>query len=158
VPWLRADLGTATRVGVHVLFVGLLIGVSILTDFAQIRAVVEDRRSMIGSLLASLRFVRRRWIRVLALYLFSAAIFALLLLLWRAMSFGDHELGGMTGTGVAFLYLALRVISTMALAGSSIVFFQNELAHARYTASPQLVWPDSPAAEAIHNLRSNDSR
>jgi len=31
-------------------------------------------------------------------------------------------------------------------------FFQGELAHAQYTATPEPVWPDSPAAEAIDNL------
>ena len=158
VPWLRADLGTAARVSVHVLFVALLAGVSIITDFAQIRAVIEDRRSMIGSLLASFRFVRRRWIRVLALYLVHAVVFSALLYLWRAMSFDGGTLSGMTGVGIAFVYLVLRVTMSMALIASSAVFFQNELAHARYTASPQLIWPDSPAAEAIHNLRADDSR
>jgi hypothetical protein len=33
------------------------------------------------------------------------------------------------------------------------VFFQGELAHAQYTAAPDPVWPDSPAAEALDNLR-----
>lgn len=159
VPWLRADLSTAARVTVHVLFVGLLAGVSIVTDFAQIRAVVEDRISMIGALVASMRFVGRRWVRVLALYVLNAAIFAVLLLLCGAFPIGPDEASGVfTSVSVAFAYLVVRAASSLALTAASTVFFQNELAHARYTASPQLVWPDSPAAEAINNLRADDAR
>ena len=35
---------------------------------------------------------------------------------------------------------------------SEVVFFQGELAHASYTAAAPLIWPDSPAAEALENL------
>jgi hypothetical protein len=37
---------------------------------------------------------------------------------------------------------------------SQTAYFQSQLAHAAYTAAPAVVWPDSPAAEAISNLRS----
>jgi hypothetical protein len=43
----------------------------------------------------------------------------------------------------------------MALIGSAMVFFQNELSHAHYTAAPVPTWPDSPAVEAIENLKRN---
>jgi hypothetical protein len=36
---------------------------------------------------------------------------------------------------------------------SEVVFFQGELGHARFTAAPEPIWPDSPAVEAIRNLR-----
>jgi hypothetical protein len=53
---------------------------------------------------------------------------------------------------VAELYLLLRVWAKLAFMASEVVFFQGELAHAQYTAMPDPVWPDSPAAEAIENL------
>jgi hypothetical protein len=34
---------------------------------------------------------------------------------------------------------------------SEIAFFQSALAHAEYTAAPTVVWPDSPAVEAVIN-------
>ena len=40
---------------------------------------------------------------------------------------------------------------------SQIAYFQGTLAHAAYTAAPALEWPDSPAAEAIGNLRGKRS-
>jgi hypothetical protein len=39
----------------------------------------------------------------------------------------------------------------LAAYASATVLFQSRLAHAEYTAAPPLVWPDSPAAEAIVN-------
>jgi hypothetical protein len=159
VPWMRADVSDAARLAIHAACIGALAGIAIIADVAQVRAVVEDRRSMIGALLASIRFIRRRVLRVLALYVLNAAVFAVLLVLWRAVPFGEDIATSMfAGAGLALLYLVFRVVPSLALIGSLTVFFQGELAHARYTASPQLVWPDSPAAEAINNLRSDDSR
>ena len=34
---------------------------------------------------------------------------------------------------------------------SQTAYFQGALAHAAYTASPTVVWPESPAAESIAN-------
>jgi hypothetical protein len=47
------------------------------------------------------------------------------------------------------LYITLRVFVRLLFAASQIALFQSRLAHARYTAAPTAVWPDSPAAEAI---------
>ena len=50
---------------------------------------------------------------------------------------------------LAELYLLVRVWAKLAFMGSEVVFFQGELAHAEYSAAPPVIWPDSPAAEAI---------
>ena len=49
------------------------------------------------------------------------------------------------------LYILLRHYVKLLFYASQIAFFQGELAHASYTAAPQVVWPDSPAAESIAN-------
>ena len=46
----------------------------------------------------------------------------------------------------------MRVLLRLAFLGSEVAYFQRTLAHADYTAAPALVWPDSPAVEAIQNL------
>jgi hypothetical protein len=51
------------------------------------------------------------------------------------------------------VYLLMRVWAKLAFMASETVYFQGELAHAGYTAAPDPVWPDSPAAEAIGTLR-----
>ena len=52
------------RVALYVLFGALLVACNLVLDYAKIRAVVEDRRSMIGALLAAWRFVTRRPLQV----------------------------------------------------------------------------------------------
>ena len=37
---------------------------------------------------------------------------------------------------------------------TALALVERRLAHAEYTAPPLPVWPDSPAAEAIENLRA----
>ena len=53
---------------------------------------------------------------------------------------------------LVWVWLLANLWARMAWLGSEIAFFQSELAHARYTAAPLPMWPDSPAVEAIENL------
>jgi hypothetical protein len=84
-------------------------------------------------------------------YLINAVAFLVILRLWLSLApaAGDP-------TWLAFLlaevYLLARVWAKLAFMASEVAFFQGELAHAHYTASPDPVWPDSPAAEAIGNM------
>jgi len=127
-----------------------IIVIMVLADFARVRAVVEDRRSMLGALVASFRFIRRHAFDVFGLYVFGLGVVFLFTTLsgsalWRfAPSWLAIALGIMFF--VFFLYARL------ALAASQVVSFQHALAHADYTAAPLPIWPDSPAAEAIENL------
>ncbi len=50
----------AIHAAFYVVFLALLGTVSLVADFAKVRAVVEDRRSMLSAFGASVRFVRRR--------------------------------------------------------------------------------------------------
>ncbi len=128
----------------------LVIAITLVVDYAKVRAVVEDRHSMISALAASWRFVRQRPFRTVLLFLLGTAAAAVVF--------------GLTGTFVvvgdamwwlllvslvkALLYVWLRMV----FMASAVVFFQSELAHAGYTAAPMPVWPESPAAEAIGNF------
>jgi hypothetical protein len=139
------------RAVLYAVFVGALALVNLVADFAKVRAVVEDRRSMLGAVGASLRFVRRRFFRVVALYLLNAIALLLILRMWLSTA---PSAGAATWVALlaAEVYLLARVWAKLAFMASEVVFFQGELAHAQYTASPEPVWPDSPAAEAIDNL------
>jgi hypothetical protein len=135
-------------------FLSALALVNFITDFAKIRAVVEDRRSMLGALLAALRFIRTRPISTLTLYSVNLLTAAGLAELWRAawpdsvmVTAAPWEVFVLTVT-----YLLIRVIARLAFIASEVVLFQRSLAHAEYAAAPALVWPDSSAVEAIHNL------
>jgi hypothetical protein len=141
----------AIRVALYVVFALALALVSIVSDYAKVRAVVEDRRSMIGALGASIRFLRRRPLRALGLYLLSALAALIIIRLWYSAAPEAWE-----SIGWAFLttqvYMLARVWAKLAWIAAEVVFFQGELAHSTYTAAPLEMWPDSPAAEAIENL------
>lgn len=143
--------GIAIRAGLYGVFLIALVLVSVVADYAKVRAVVEDRRSMIGALAASVRFIRRRPFRVLILYLLNGVVLLVIVRLWLqtapAASAPPWE-----ALLIAQVYLLFRVWAKLAFVASEITFFQGELAHAGYTAAPLPVWPDSPAAEAIGNL------
>jgi hypothetical protein len=63
------------RLAFYLAFGAVLIGVNVVFDYAKVRAVVEDRRSMIGAIIAAVRFVRRNARPVAALYLLNSALF-----------------------------------------------------------------------------------
>jgi hypothetical protein len=135
----------------------LVVGVAgVVVDFAKVRSVVEDRRSMIGALAAGLRFVRRRAGRVLLLVLINAlAILAVARIQYQVISTpAPLWLVLVMSAGLLLLGIAVR----LAFIASEVVFFQGELAHAGYTAAPVPAWPDSAAVEAIENLAASSRR
>ena len=142
----------AVRVVLYVVFLLVLLAIGLVSDFARVRLVIEDRRSALGAFAASLRFIRRRAVRTVALYAVNLAALAIILRLWLQVAPGAGA-----ATWVVLLtgqlYLLARIWARLAFMASEAVFFQGELAHAQYTAAPDPVWPDSPAAEALDNLR-----
>jgi hypothetical protein len=143
----------ALRMGGYVVFGALLIACNILFDYARVRLVVEDRRSAIGALLASGRFVRRQAAGVVGLYALNAIAFLLLIAIYAAAAPGAA--GGRLTTALALAigeaYIIARLFLKLLFYASETALFQGALAHAAYTAAPAVVWPDSPAAESIAN-------
>ena len=135
------------RLALYAVFALPLFFVNMLFDYAKIRAVVEDRRSMIGAVVASWRFIKRHPGAALALYAVNALVFVLVIGLYYLIA------PGASADALAFaagqLYIVLRVIVRLLFAASQTALFQGRLAHAGYVARPIPKWPDSPAAEAI---------
>jgi hypothetical protein len=159
-PWLFAGVYPAlTRdltvertaffihLGLYAAFAIPLFGCNILFDYAKIRAVVEDRRSMVGAIAASWRFVRRQPIAVIALYTVNAVVFLLVIGLYYLIA--PDAAADTLAFAAGQLYIVLRVMVRLLFAGSQTALFQGRLAHAGYVARPLPKWPDSPAAEAI---------
>lgn len=139
------------RAGLYAAFLLALMLVNVVVDFAKVRAVVEDRRSMLGAIAASLRFLRRRPFRAAGLYLLNALALLVILRLWYSLAPGAAT-PNWAALLLGQLYLLLRLWAKLAFMASEIAFFQGELAHAGYTAAPLPVWPDSPAVEAIGRM------
>jgi hypothetical protein len=140
----------AWRVLLYAVFLVLLGGVAVVFDYARVRAVVEDRRSMVGALGAGARFVRRHLAAAatvfgvhLALLVAAAAVYAL------------TSPGAAAPVGAALLagqlYLIVRLTVRLSVYASAVALFQDRLAHAAYTAAPPHQWPEAPAVEAISN-------
>jgi hypothetical protein len=149
------------RLAFYALFGGCLVLVNVLSDYARIRIVVEDRRSVLGGLSAAWRFIWRHRGNVLALYLLNSAVFVAAVAMWLLVAPGAGSAGaGMWLTFVfTQLYVVIRLLMKLQFLASQIVMFQGHLAHARYTAEPAPVWPDSAAAEAItRSVRLPDHR
>ncbi len=70
------------RLALYAVFGLLLVLVNIMFDYAKVRAVIEDRRSMMGAIFAGARFVRRNAAAVASLYLLTASLFVGLLLVY----------------------------------------------------------------------------
>jgi hypothetical protein len=137
----------AYRVILYVLFLSPLLLVNLVFDYAKVRAVVEDRRSMIGALAAGWRFVGRHPLSSAALYALDALLFALVIGLYYFIAPAANQ--NTTAFAIGQLYIVLRVIVRLQFAASQIALFQGRLAHAGYVARPVARWPDSPAAEAV---------
>lgn len=133
-----------------VVLVALML-VSLVADFAKVRAVVEDRRSMLGAISGSIRFIRRCHLRVVGLYLLNVLGVLIIARIWMSLA-QPASAPTWSALLVAQIYLLLRIWAKLAFMASEVVFFQGELAHATYAATPELTWPESPAAEAIGNL------
>jgi hypothetical protein len=135
------------RLGLYAAFAVPVFFFNILFDYAKIRAVVEDRRSMIGAIAASWRFMRRNPIDVWALYKFNALLFLIVIGIYYLIAPDGNA--NLLAFAVGQLYIVLRVIVRLQFAASQTALFQSQLAHAGYVARPVPKWPDSPAAEAI---------
>ena len=139
------------RIGLYATFAVLLLPINMVFDYAKIRAVVEDRRSMVGAVLAALRFIRRRPQATVGLYLLNGGLFLAVLVAYAALAPGSGGGGPSVWVGFAVgqAYVLARLFTKLVFYASQTAYFQSQLAHSEYVATPSAVWPDSPAAEAV---------
>ncbi len=139
------------RGGMYVIFGALLTAANLLFDYAKVRAVVEDRRSMLGALSAALGFILRHPGRTLALYALNTLMFLLLVAAWSlvAPGAGTAGLSMWLGLFAGQFYVLTRLVLKLQFMASQTSLFQGSLAHASYVAAPVPAWPDSPAAESL---------
>ncbi len=139
------------RAVLYLAFAATLGLISLVSDFAHVRIVVEDRRSALAGLAAAGRFARRRVWRVAGLYLLNVAAAVVLARFWLQVA-PSALVPDWTALLAGQVYLVARIWARLAFMASEVVFFQGELAHAGYAALPEPLWPDSPAVEALRNL------
>lgn len=146
--------GGAPAVGLLLACGGALAAVGLLFDYARVRAVVEDRRSVLAALAAAWRFVMRRPVGCLTLYAVNGLVLLAATLAYVAVTPGAATTG--LSPWPAFLIAQLSVVSRilcrLLFYSVEAAYFQSQLAHAGYVAAPTPVWPESPTAEALGRL------
>jgi hypothetical protein len=133
---------------------------STIFDFARVRIVVEDRRSAIAAVAASVRFVGRNFSSVILLYVLNGAALAILLAAYAVVGRSAPRSGWQMWAVLISgeVYILARHYLKLLFYASGTALFQHALAHAEYTAAPTLVWPDSPAVESITNAEGQAVR
>lgn len=139
------------RLALYGLFAIALATCNLVLDYAKVRIVVEDRRSVLAALSGAVRFLRRNGGAAATLYLADAALFAAVLALYAAVAPGAGSSGWSMwlGFGIAQIYLLARLWVKLVFWASETALFQGRLAHAGYVAAARPIWPDSPAAEGF---------
>jgi len=164
-PWLFGETvyGRLTRdltvertaffinVALYVLFGAVLAVCNLVFDYAKVRAVVEDRRSMLGAIAAAIGFIQRNLAAAAGLYLLDFGLFLIAVGIYALIAPGAGGGGASVWIGFAIgqLYILARLKVKLLFWASEVALFQSRLAHAGYVAAPKAVWPDSPTAEAI---------
>lgn len=140
-----------TRAALYVLFAAMVGLCNLVFDYAKVRAVVEDRRSMVGAVRAAIGFVRRNAAAAAALYIADIILFGLIVAAYALVAPGAGSSGWSMwlGFGLGQLYVLARLWVKLVFWASETALFQARLAHAGYVARPLPAWPESPAAEAL---------
>jgi hypothetical protein len=139
------------RLALYLIFGGLLIAANVIFDYAKVRAVVEDRRSMIGALTASARFIRRNFSAVAVLYLTNGLIFVTVLVIYAfvAPGMGRTAMSAWLGFVISQLYVLARLWARLVFSASEIALFQGRLAHTGYVASAPVRLSEPPIVEQV---------
>ncbi len=139
------------RVALYVAFGLLVAACNLLFDYAKVRAVVEDRRSMIGAIRSAAAFIQRNAAATIALYILDVVLFLVVVAVYALVAPGASTSGLSTWLGFAIgqSYIVARLWVKLTFWASETALFQGRLAHAGYVAAPEPAWPESPSAEAI---------
>jgi len=141
----------AIRAALYLVFGLLVAACTSVFDYAKVRAVVEDRRSMLSATAQAIGFIRRNLREAAALFLANFALFAAVVALYAFAAPGAGQTGASMWLGFAIgqIYVIARLWVKLVFWASETALFQSRLAHAGYVNRPEPLWPESPEAEAI---------
>ena len=139
------------RAVLYLVFGIVVAACSLIFDYAKVRAVVEDRRSMLGAINAAIGFISRNYAAAVTLFLLNLLLFAAVVAAYALIVPGAGGTGALMWIGFAIgqLYVVARLAVKLAFWASEAALFQSRLAHAGYVARAAAVWPESPAADMM---------
>ena len=139
------------RVLFYVVLGAALAACNILFDYAKVRAVVEDRYSMTGAVVAAVRFIGRNFAPAAGLYIVDVLLLLLVLLAYALVAPGAGGAG--LSAWAAFLvgqaYVAARLWVKLVFWASETSLVQAHFASPGSLAPQAHEWPESPRAEAL---------
>ena len=117
------------RAGLYLVFALLLAAANIVFDYAKVRAVVEDRRSMLVALLASWRFIRNNTAGAIGVYLTNVVLFAATLAAYAFIAPSGGGIGVMVWAAfvIGQAYIAGRLCVRLLFWASETALVQNRL-------------------------------
>jgi hypothetical protein len=141
----------AVRVALYLVFGGVVAACATVFDYAKVRAIVEDRRSMLSAIAEGIGFIRRNAAAAVSLFLANFALFTAVIGLYALVAPGAGGTGASMWMGFAVgqLYVVARLWVKLVFWASETALFQSRLAHAGYVTRPDPIWPESPEADAI---------
>jgi len=142
------------KLAMYGVFLMLLGATNMVFDYAKVRAVIEDRRSMIGAVGASIRFIRSHFRQAAALYALDVLALAAVFAAYSVTAPGAADSGVLLLAGfiVSQLYVLARVWIRLLFLASATSLFQGTLAHVGYVAQPDVPLPDPPIVEHALSL------
>jgi hypothetical protein len=141
--------GETTHLALYGLLALVLFGVSLLFDYARVRLVIEDRRSAIGALAASVRMLRTNGGRMLAVQ----GAFWLLLVAWIAARgaasaiTADADSASWPTFFIVMAFATGELLLKLSLTAAQASLYQDALASAGWVARAEPAWPDEPSAD-----------
>jgi hypothetical protein len=139
------------RLALYLVFGILVAACSMIFDYAKVRAVVEDRRSMVSAVAQAVGFIRRNSGAAVRLFLMNFAMFVAVVAVYALVAPGAAGSGVSMWASVVIgqTYIVGRLWVKLVYWASETSLFQSRLAHAGYVNRPDTLWPDSPIADAI---------
>ena len=139
------------RLALYLVFGTLVAACAMVFDYAKVRAVVEDRRSMVGAVVQAIGFIRRNAGAAAGLFLANFGLFAAVIAVYSLVA--PNSAGAGIPMWSAFIigqaYVIARLWVKLVFWASEIALFQNRLAHAGYVNRPEPTWPESPIADGL---------
>jgi hypothetical protein len=141
----------AIRVGLYLVFGVLVAACVTVFDYAKVRAIVEDRRSMVSAVVDAIRFVRRNAAAAATLFGLNFALFVAAVAMYAVVvaPVGGADVAMWMAFVIGQFYLVARLWVKLVFWASETALFQNQLAHVGYVNRPEPRWPESPQAEQI---------
>lgn len=140
--------GNIVELALYGVLAATLFAVSLVLDYARVRLVVEDRRSAVGAIAASLRLLRQHRGRAAGIQ----AAFWLLLVVWiaaRNIAMRNALIAdaGASVDTIALIFGAGELLLKLSLIGAQVSLYQHALASAGWVARQDPAWPDAASGD-----------